>query len=202
MKQTYSEEAWKTLQAACESCDKCPLHKTKTHTVFGKGSRTADILFVGEAPGEQEDLQGLPFVGASGRLLDRYLAAIDIAPEDYYIGNILKCRPPHNRDPLPEEQDACIGFLREQLKLIEPEIIVCLGRIAAMRIIKPDFRITKEHGKWFKKGKYYITAVYHPSLLLRDPSKREEMLVDFLAIEKMAKELREQRENGTKKEES
>lgn len=202
MQDNATEKAWADLQSRCENCTNCPLHANKTHTVFGKGSRTARILFVGEAPGEQEDLQGLPFVGASGQLLDRYLAAVDIGPEEYYIGNILKCRPPHNRDPLPEEQDACIGYLREQLKLLDPQIIVCLGRIAAMRIIKPDFRITKEHGKWFKKGKYHITAVYHPSLLLRDPSKREEMLMDFLSIEKTAKELFEQGKKHTEKEES
>ena len=145
-------EKWQRLINECEKCEKCSLCRTKTNTVFGKGDRNAVIMFVGEAPGEQEDLQGKPFVGASGQLLDRYFAAIDMEESDYYVANILKCRPPHNRDPLPEEQDACIGFLREQLRLISPKIIVCLGRIAAMRIIKPDFKITKEHGKWFKKG--------------------------------------------------
>lgn len=180
-----NNDSWEELLKLCENCTKCQLHKTKTNTVFGKGSRTATVLFVGEAPGEQEDLQGIPFCGASGKLLDKYFAAIDMKQDEYYVANILKCRPPHNRDPLPEEQDACIGYLREQLKLINPKIIVCLGRIAAMKIIKPDFKITKEHGKWFKKGKFYITAVYHPSMLLRDPSKREETMKDFLEIERM-----------------
>lgn len=188
------KEVWSELRRKCEECTNCPLHKTKTNTVFGKGAENATVLFVGEAPGEQEDLQGIPFCGASGQLLDKYFAAIDMDANDYYVGNILKCRPPRNRDPLPEEQEACIGFLREQLKLVQPKIIVCLGRIAAMKIIKPDFKITKEHGKWFKKGKYYITAVYHPSLLLRDPSKKEDMLRDFLEIEKMLKTVKE--ENG------
>ena len=187
-----STDLWMELETKCINCNNCDLYKTKTKTVFGKGSKKATVLFVGEAPGEQEDLQGIPFCGASGILLDKYFASIDMQPEEYYVANILKCRPPYNRDPLPEEQDACIGFLREQLKLINPKIIVCLGRIAASKIIKPDFKITKEHGKWFKKGKFYITAVYHPSMLLRDPSKREETMKDFLEIEKMIIKMREE----------
>ena len=178
-------DVWSELESMCNNCTKCNLYKTKTNTVFGKGSRNAKILFVGEAPGEQEDIQGIPFCGASGQLLDKYFSSIDMNKNEYYVGNILKCRPPYNRDPLPEEQEACIGFLREQLKLINPKIIVCLGRIAAQKIIKTEFRITKEHGKWFKKGRFYITAVYHPSMLLRDPSKREETMIDFLEIERM-----------------
>ncbi|MBR5308213.1 MAG: uracil-DNA glycosylase [Clostridia bacterium] len=186
-----NKELWEALEQKCKDCTACELYKTKTNTVFGKGSKSATVLFVGEAPGEQEDLQGIPFCGASGQLLDKYFASIDMKPEEYYVGNILKCRPPYNRDPSPEEQEACIGHLREQLKLINPKIIVCLGRIAAMKIIKPDFRITREHGQWFKKGRFYITAVYHPSMLLRDPAKREETMRDFLEIEKKLIELRE-----------
>lgn len=178
-------EKWTDLENRCCNCKNCELYKTKKNTVFGKGAQSATVLFVGEAPGEQEDIQGIPFCGASGQLLDKYFASIDMKSDEYYVANILKCRPPYNRDPLPEEQEACIGFLREQLKLINPKIIVCLGRISAMKIIKPDFRITREHGKWFKKGRFYITAVYHPSMLLRDPSKREETMLDFLEIEKM-----------------
>ena len=139
-------------------------------------------MFVGEAPGEQEDLSGIPFVGAAGQLLDKYLSAVGISRDDVYIANILKCRPPRNRDPLPEEQDACLDFLREQTCLISPKVIVCLGRISAARLIKPDFKITKEHGIWFRKGAFRMCAVYHPSALLRDPSKREEMLKDMIEI--------------------
>ena len=167
------------LEASCASCLACPLGKTRTHLVFGVGSPTADLMFVGEAPGQQEDEQGIPFVGAAGQLLDRYLYAVGIPRESVYIANILKCRPPHNRDPLPEEEDACIGHLREQIKLIRPKMIVCLGRISAMRLIKPDYRITREHGTFVKKGAFLMTAVYHPSALLRDPSKKEAMLVDM-----------------------
>ena len=173
---------WEELEQACRDCRKCELYKTKTNTVFGTGNRNADVLFVGEAPGQKEDESGIPFVGAAGKLLDQYLGAVGIDREQVYIANILKCRPPHNRDPLPAEEDACIGFLREQLKLINPKIIICLGRISAMKLIKPDFKITAEHGKFFRKGDYVITAVYHPAALLRDPRKKEDMYTDMKAV--------------------
>lgn len=173
---------WDELQQKCEKCEKCELCKTRTNCVFGTGNRKADLLFVGEAPGEQEDLSGVPFVGRAGQLLDKFLYAVDIDREDVYIANILKCRPPKNRDPIPEEEDACIEYLREQVALIDPKVIVCLGRISAMRLIKPDFKITKEHGQWFKKGNYLMTAVYHPAALLRDPRKKEDMLEDMKRI--------------------
>ena len=173
---------WNELYEQCRICDKCPLGKTKTNTVFGCGNQNARLMFVGEAPGEQEDKQGIPFVGAAGKLLDKYLDAVKILRDEVYIANILKCRPPHNRDPLPEEGVACIGFLREQVKLIRPEIIVCLGRISAMRLIKPDFKITREHGVIVKKGAFAMTAVYHPAALLRDPSKKEDMYRDMKKI--------------------
>jgi len=170
---------WEELENECRNCHKCPLGDTRTNCVFGTGSREAELMFVGEAPGEQEDLSGTPFVGRAGQLLNKFLEAVDIPREKVYIANILKCRPPQNRDPLPAEEDACIGYLREQVKLIRPKIIVCLGRVSAMRLIKPDFRITKEHGQWFKKGDFLMTAVYHPAYLLRDPRKKEDMLVDM-----------------------
>lgn len=177
------------LKEECAACGLCPLSATRTNIVFGKGNENAELLFIGEAPGEKEDLSGLPFVGAAGKLLNQFLQYIDLSPDDIYITNILKCRPPKNRDPSPEETEVCIGYLRRQLSLIDPKIIVCLGRISAMRIIKPDFKITAEHGKWFRKGRYLITAVYHPAALLRDPRKKEEMLEDFKSIEKMRKSM-------------
>lgn len=170
------------LRTACEGCHACPLGDTRTHLVFGVGDPNADLMFVGEAPGEQEDLSGTPFVGRAGQLLDRYLEAVDIRRDRVYIANILKCRPPKNRDPLPGEEDACIGYLREQVRLIRPKIIVCLGRIAAMRLIRPDYRITAEHGTWVEKGSFAMTAVYHPAALLRDPRKKEDMLEDMKKI--------------------
>ncbi len=181
---------WETLEKACESCEKCALSKTRTKCVFGTGSRTADILFVGEAPGEQEDLTGTPFVGRAGQLLNKFLEAVDISREDVYIANILKCRPPQNRDPLPAEEAACMDYLREQVKLLRPRMIVCLGRISAMKLIKEDFRITKEHGVWFEKNGYLMTAVYHPAYLLRDPRKKEDMLEDMKRIAEKLGELR------------
>ena len=177
------------IKAQCSACQKCSLCKTRTNCVFGVGNENADIMFVGEAPGEQEDLSGVPFVGRAGQLLDKFLLAVDISREDVYIANILKCRPPKNRDPLPEEEDMCIGYLREQVAAIKPKIVVCLGRISAMRLIKPDFKITQEHGKWFKKGDHIMTAVYHPAALLRDPRKKEDMLEDMKAIKQKLLEL-------------
>lgn len=170
------------VKKQCLECQQCPLGNTRQKVVFGTGNPHADLMFIGEAPGAEEDRTGIPFVGAAGQLLDRYLFAVDIPRESVYIANVLKCRPPHNRDPLPEEQDMCIGYLRAQVKAVDPKIIVCLGRIAAMRVIKPDFRITREHGIFVRKGKYLITAVYHPSALLRDASRREDMLLDMERI--------------------
>ncbi len=170
------------LYDLCCECHRCPLGDTRTKLVFGVGNANADLMFVGEAPGEQEDLSGTPFVGRAGKLLDQFLYAVDIKREDVYIANILKCRPPKNRDPLPAEEEACMGYLREQVRLIRPKVIVCLGRISAMRLIKPDFKITAEHGQWFKKGDFLMTAVYHPAALLRDPRKKADMLEDMKRI--------------------
>ena len=180
---------WDELEKSCQSCTKCPLGATKTNTVFGTGNKNAKLMFIGEAPGEQEDLSGIPFVGRAGKLFDQYLEAVGISRDEVYIANMLKCRPPKNRDPLGTEQDVCIDYLREQVRLVKPKMIVCLGRISAMRLIRPDYKITAEHGQWVKKGDFLITAVYHPSLLLRDPRKKEDMLVDMLAVAKKYREL-------------
>ena len=180
---------WESLQSACLSCTRCPLSQTRHHVVFGVGPQDAEVLFVGEGPGENEDLQGEPFVGAAGKFLDEMLTIIDLGRHNCYITNIVKCRPPKNRDPMQTEQDACIDFLRAQTKLLKPKIIVCLGRIAAMRLIRPDFKITREHGQWIQKAGVWITAVYHPSLLLRDPRKKEDMLIDMKAIKARLEEL-------------
>ena len=177
------------LYETCAGCHKCSLGDTRTKCVFGVGDPNADLMFVGEAPGEQEDLSGTPFVGRAGQLLDKFLYAVDIPREKVYIANILKCRPPKNRDPLPEEEDACIEYLREQVRIIKPKVIVCLGRISAMRLIKPDFKITKEHGQWFEKGQFVMTAVYHPAALLRDPRKKEDMLEDMKRIKEKVTEI-------------
>jgi len=184
-----NEEQWRKLSDECLNCQKCALYKTRKNIVFGKGSHSAKIMFIGEAPGETEDREGLPFVGRAGKLLDKYMYNFDFTPENVYTANILKCRPPGNRDPEESEQESCIGYLRMQTKLLNPGIIVCLGRISAMKIIKPDFRITQEHGKWFKKGDIYMTAIYHPSALLRDPAKKQDAFADFKSVREKAAEL-------------
>ena len=163
-------------------CKKCPLAKTRTNIVFGDGNTNSKILFVGEGPGQKEDLTGLPFVGRSGELLDELLKEINLSRKKIYIANIIKCRPPNNRDPLPEEIDACINYLRWQFKIINPKIIICVGRIAAQKIIKKDFRITKEHGAWFKKKNIEIMATFHPAALLRNPNNLVHARDDFQKI--------------------
>ena len=173
---------WENLEKTCRACTRCGLCETRTNVVFGVGKRNADVMFVGEGPGEQEDLQGEPFVGAAGHLLDDMMSIIDLNRENSYIANIVKCRPPHNRDPLETEQDACIDYLRNQVALIRPKIIICLGRIAAKRLIDPEYRITRQHGTWVQRGDIWMTAIYHPSALLRDASKRPETFDDLLKI--------------------
>lgn len=181
---------WETLKTDCLACQRCPLHITRRSVVFGQGVENAEVLFVGEGPGQSEDEQGLPFVGRSGQLLDKYLFAIDLdRASNCYIANIVKCRPPRNRDPLNTEQDACIGYLRAQTALIRPKIIVCLGRIAAMRIIDKGFRITKQHGQWFDRAGVQMTAIYHPSAVLRDPLKGPDTFVDLKGIQAKVREL-------------
>ena len=173
---------WDELERLCHACTKCGLCETRHNVVFGVGNRETDILFVGEGPGEQEDLKGEPFVGPAGKLLDDMLSIIDLDRSKVYIANIVKCRPPGNRDPLETEQEACVGYLRNQVALIKPKIIVCLGRIAATKLIRPDFRITREHGTWTQRGEIWMTATYHPSALLRDLSKRPEAFDDLMII--------------------
>ena len=180
---------WEALEHACTQCRACGLADTRTHVVFGVGNREAEILLVGEGPGQHEDEQGVPFVGRAGQLLDDMLEIIGLDRTKVYIANIVKCRPPNNRDPLNVEQDACIGWLRRQTALLRPKVIVCLGRIAAKVIIKEDFRITSEHGQWFQRNGVQMTAIYHPSALLRDESKRPETFDDLMGIRDKLREV-------------
>jgi DNA polymerase len=184
-----TKENWEALRRACAGCQSCPLGETRTKLVFGDGNPDSEIMLIGEGPGEQEDLQGLPFVGPAGKLLDSMLQMIDLDRSKVYIANIVKCRPPSNRDPQPTEQQACRSWLDRQIELVDPKIIVCLGRIAAMGVIKDDFRITREHGQWFTlNGRMYM-ATFHPSALLRDPSKRPEAFMDLRALRKEIREI-------------
>ena len=181
---------FKKLKEECLSCEKCELCKGRRNVVFGVGNPESKVMFVGEGPGEQEDIEGEPFVGKSGQLLDKYLELMDLDRKDnIYIANIVKCRPPQNRDPKPEEQDSCIDYLRRQVKLIQPKIIVCLGRIAAQRLISPDFRVTVQHGQFIEKGGILFMGTFHPSALLRNESNKPEALKDFQALRDKIKEL-------------
>ena len=178
------------LKKDCLSCQKCELCETRRHVVVGVGSENAEVMFIGEGPGENEDLQGEPFVGLAGQLLDKMLCAVDLdRKKNIYIANIVKCRPPYNRDPKPKEQEMCIDWLRAQVRLIRPKIIVCLGRIAACRIIREDFKITREHGQWFEKGGILMTAMFHPAAVLRDPGKKPAAFEDFLRLREKIREV-------------
>ncbi len=174
---------WETLRKDCLQCRGCALAATRTNVVFGVGRQDAEVLFVGEGPGENEDLQGEPFVGRGGQLLDKMLAAVGLSrAHNIYIANIVKCRPPKNRDPLPEEQEACIGWLRGQFALLRPKIVVCLGRVAACRLISPDFKVTRQHGQFFDKGGTLMMGTLHPAALLRNPSQKPDAFADLLAL--------------------
>lgn len=183
-------ENFEELKNQCLTCNKCPLAPTRTQVVFGVGNENADIMFVGEGPGENEDLQGEPFVGKAGQLLDKYLEVIDLnRKENIYIANIVKCRPPKNRDPHPEEQDCCMDWLRAQTRLIKPKIIVCLGRIAAQKLISENFKVTRQHGQFIKKGNILFMGTYHPAALLRNPANKPDALQDFQNLREKIKEL-------------
>ena len=174
---------WDGLKSVCADCTRCGLCETRHNVVFGVGKEDADIMFVGEGPGEQEDLKGQPFVGPAGKLLDDMLCIIDLSREtNCYIANIVKCRPPQNRDPLPAESEACMPWLREQFRLLQPKIVVCLGRIAAQRMIRQDFSVTREHGQIINKGGILFMGTFHPAALLRQPQNKPEAFADFTVL--------------------
>ncbi len=189
-----TEKSWETLEGAVNSCHKCRLWEVRTNVVVGRGNKAADIMFIGEGPGQQEDLTGKAFVGAAGQLLDKMLMSVGLSDKDVYIANIVKCRPPGNRDPLEDEKAACMNYLRYQLGLVKPKIIVCLGRIAATSIISPDFKITRQRGQWIERKGFYITATYHPSALLRDETKKRPAWEDMKSIKAKYEELKERGE--------
>ena len=171
------------LQQECLACRRCGLCETRTNVVFGQGVTTAEVMFVGEGPGASEDEQGLPFVGKSGQLLDHYLEAVDLSRDkNVYIANIVKCRPPQNRDPLPEESAACMPWLRRQFQIIRPKIVVCLGRVAAQQMIEPGFSVSRDHGKFFDKQGTLFMATYHPAALLRYPVNKPTVFGDFVNL--------------------
>jgi uracil-DNA glycosylase family 4 len=177
------------LRKSCAVCMDCELCKTRTNVVFGVGNENTELLFVGEGPGEQEDLKGEPFVGRAGKLLDTMLELIYLDRSKIYIANIVKCRPPKNRDPRPEEKAECEKWLKEQIRLIDPKIIVCLGRIAACYFMGDDFKISRDHGKFFDIAGRRVMALYHPAALLRDPRRRPETFSDLKVLESEIKKI-------------
>lgn len=180
---------WNDIEQHVADCVCCPLSRTRCRPVMGRGNRLADLMLIAEAPGAQEDQQGIPFVGSSGEILDRLLGDCGLKREEIYITNIIKCHPPGNRDPKEEEKEACFPYLKYETFLLKPRVIVCLGRVAAQRIIAPDFRITRQHGTWIYRKNCALTATYHPSAILRDPSKYESVRKDFCEIAKKRDEL-------------
>ena len=189
------EMDWKTLEETCRGCTACPLAATRKNVVFGVGNPAAVVLFVGEGPGANEDDQGEPFVGRAGQLLDKMLAAVGLSRQhNIYIANMVKCRPPQNRDPLPEEQDACLHWLKAQTALLRPKILVCLGRVAACRLIAPDFKVTRQHGEFFEKKGMLLMGTLHPAALLRTPSQKPDAFEDFLKLREKIGEVCERTE--------
>jgi len=178
------------LRKECLDCKNCKLCETRTNVVFGIGNPNAKILFIGEGPGENEDLQGQPFVGRGGMLLDKMLSVVDLSRDkNIYIANMVKCRPPKNRDPEEDEVSACRPWLNKQIELIDPKIIVCLGRVAAIRFIDPNFKVTKEHGQFIEKDGRLVMGTFHPAALLRNPNQKPAAMEDFFALQAKIKEL-------------
>ena len=175
---------WDELINECEKCKKCNLSSTRKNVVIGRGNINAPIMLVGEGPGEQEDLKGLPFVGAAGELLDLLLDALEISDKEYYIANIVKCRPPANRIPTDEEASACLSFLRNQVYLIKPKIIVCMGSTAFRHIGDKNAKISQVRGEWIERKGYWIMPTFHPAALLRDEEKKILVWEDFKKVKK------------------
>ena len=181
---------WQKMAEDLQKCEKCGLCKTRTQAVWGVGNPETKVLFIGEAPGKNEDEQGEPFVGRSGQLLDKMLQVIGLdRKKNIYITNIVKCRPPENRDPHPKESAACIEHLREQTRLLAPKIIVCLGRISATRIIDPNFKVTRQHGQFIEKGGILMMGTFHPAALLRNPNQKPAAMEDLLALRDKIREV-------------
>lgn len=189
MPQTMVQEL-ETLCGQISTCQACKLHSTRTNTVFGAGCPTAPVMFIGEGPGENEDLKGEPFVGQGGQLLDKMMFHVGLSRDtNVYITNVVKCRPPKNRDPEKDEIQSCIGYLRNQVFLIRPKVIVCLGRVSARALINANFLIRKQHGEFFEKNGTLMMGTFHPAALLRDPASKPDGLEDFIKLRRKLDEL-------------
>ncbi len=186
---------WAQLNTTCSNCQGCGLGLTRTNIVIGRGNINAPILFVGEGPGEQEDLHGQPFVGAAGQLLDTLLEALMFNQDDYYIANVVKCRPPNNRVPTDDEAEKCLPYLRNQVALIRPRIIVCLGSTAAKYVISKDIKITQIRGQWIERKGYWMMPTFHPAALLRDQSKRVLLFRDIKEVKQKLHIIMDKKDN-------
>ncbi len=176
------EVSWTHLLAEISACAKCRLCESRTHTVPGEGNPHADLLFIGEGPGRDEDRLGRPFVGAAGGLLEKMLAAIGTSREEVYIANVVKCRPPDNRAPEADEAAACLPFLRMQVALIRPKVVVLLGATALRAVVGDDRRITRDRGQWIERKGTWIMPTFHPAALLRDQSKKRPVWEDLKLV--------------------
>lgn len=176
------EITWELFHQQVQACNLCPLHEGAIHKVPGQGDIHAPLMFIGEGPGQVEDEEGLAFVGPAGQLLTKMLAAISLPRDRVYICNIVKCRPPRNRVPEPQEAEACKLHLRMQFALVRPRVIVLLGSTAAKNILGPEIRITRDRGQWYERKGVWFMPTYHPSALLRDPSKKREAWEDMQAL--------------------
>lgn len=186
-----TEKQWNDLEVIIKHCEDCPLHEKRTHAVPGEGNRQADLMFIGEGPGRDEDMQGRPFVGKAGQLLDKMIEAIGLSREDVYIANIVKCRPPQNRVPTEAEAEACLKYLRRQVYLIQPKVIVLLGSTALRFTVDKEARITRMRGTWIERKGVSMMPTYHPAALLRDPAKKYEAWEDLQKVQAKLKEIRD-----------
>lgn len=190
MSKTYS--SFEELSQELKTCTGCALCQTRTNVVMGVGNPHARVMLIGEAPGEQEDLRGEPFVGRSGILMDKMLGYVGLSRKtNLYIANMIKCRPPQNRDPAREETDCCMDYLHSQIALIHPRVIVCIGRIAATALISPDYKVTKEHGTFVERDGVLMMGTFHPAALLRNPNNKPTALEDLLGLRDKLLELGE-----------
>ncbi len=188
--ETGNEPGWEQIEQMIQNCRRCGLCEQRHSIVLGEGNRKAEVMLVGEGPGADEDAQGRPFVGKAGQLLDKMFSAIDMRREDLYITNVVKCRPPGNRNPLNEEAQACLPILRMQYRLIRPKIVVCLGATATRHVYDPEARITRVRGQWLEKGGTLFLPTYHPAALLRDESKKKDVWQDLQSIQQTYAEIK------------
>ena len=181
---------WEELEESIKDCKKCKLCNGRKNIVFGAGNKNADIIFIGEGPGGDEDIQGVPFIGKAGQLMNKAFEALGIEREDVYIGNIVKCRPPQNRNPEPNGAKVCMDYLRNQVLLINPKIIVLLGNIALKNILGEEYSITNSRGKWVEKKGIWYMPTFHPAALLRDESKKIDFWRDLKLVKEKLNELK------------